>query len=88
MKTILIAAIISSMSAMSAFAADSSASSFGYGPGLEQHRVKMLQHIEQRISASQQEKTCVQAAQSEAELMTCREKFRPPKPRDNQRTGS
>jgi len=83
MKTILIAAVISSMSVMPLLAADDTANSFEHGQGIEQKKAKMLQHIDQRIALSQQEKVCVQAAQSHADLISCREKFRPPKPGDD-----
>ena len=83
MKTILIAAVISSMSVMPLFAADGTTNSLEHGQNIEQKKAKMLQHIDQRMSLSQQEKVCVQAAQSHADLMSCREKYRPPKPGDD-----
>lgn len=71
-----------------AFAVQSGAADFGSGQAgfvqsIEQKRVEILQHIDQRIALSQQEKTCVQTAQSDIEFRACREKYRPARKEDH-----
>ena len=83
MRTILISVAVLCFSAAAAIAADSTVSSPDHSTGIEQKKAKMLQHIDQRMALSQQEKVCVQSALSHADLMACLEKFRPPRPMDD-----
>ena len=82
MRTLLFTAAIMCIFVITVLAADC-ANSPEQGLNVELKRAKMLQHIDQRIALSQQEKVCVQAALSHADLISCREKFRPPKPGDD-----
>lgn len=54
----------------------------GSADNLLQKKTEIIQHIEERISNSQSEKICVQAAQSQEEIRTCRDKYRPKKLQD------
>jgi hypothetical protein len=77
MKTTIIAALLTGVCAMAAFAADSDTRSKGSGMSIEQKKVEVVQHIDERIANSQLEKACVQAAQSHDEIRTCRDTYRP-----------
>jgi hypothetical protein len=55
------------------------------GQGFEQRKIEIAQHIDKRITNSQAEKACVQAAESHVDLKACREKYRPHKMHDENR---
>ncbi len=80
MKTTLVAAAITIVCFVPAFAADSPSDLKGQGLTVEQKKAEIFRHIEERIANSQLEKSCVQAAQSHDELQACREKYRPQRP--------
>lgn len=75
MRREMIAAAVAVVCAVPAFAADGAVSA--KSQGVEEKRAMMLQHIEERITSSQAEITCVKAAGSHDELDACREKYRP-----------
>jgi hypothetical protein len=77
MKTALIAAALTGICVITAFAADSSTNPQGSGQNFAQKKAEILKHIDLRIANSQEEKVCVQAAESHDGLMACREKYRP-----------
>jgi hypothetical protein len=77
MQTALIAAALTGICVITAFAADSSTNPQGSGQNLAQKKAEILKHIDLRIANSQEEKVCVQAAQSHDGLVACREKYRP-----------
>lgn len=98
MKTALLATLLMWVFAVPAVAADRQESvqgldqpvtdranrSPGAGQSVEQKKAEIIQHIEARLTSSQAEIVCVQAAQSHDELRNCREKYRPPRPQENQ----
>ncbi len=77
MKSTLIAAAIASVLAIPAFAADPLARQDRQGQTVEQKKAEIIQHIEERISNSQAEKSCVQSAQTHDSIKACRDKYRP-----------
>jgi hypothetical protein len=82
MKTALIATVIAGVFAVPSFAADQNTGAMGgQGPGqgqtVAQKKAEILAHIEQRITNSQAEKTCIQSATTHDALHACREKYRP-----------
>lgn len=77
MKRALITAVLAVVFITPAFAADTPATTKGPGHGIEQKKTEILQHIQERITNSQAEMTCVKSAQSHDELKACREKYRP-----------
>ena len=84
MKTSLIAAVLTGIFVIPAYAADSNTNPQGSGQNIAQKKAEILQHIDQRIANSQSEKVCVQAAKSHDEIKACREKYRPKPKADNQ----
>ena len=77
MKTAVIAAVLAAICSIPVFAADTPSGQKGQGMTVEQKKAEILQHIQERITNSQAEITCVKAATSHDQLMTCREKYRP-----------
>ena len=80
MKTALIAVVIATVCAAQAFAADNTSGNQrgqGQGPTVAQKKAEILAHIDERITKSQAEKSCIQSASSHDEMRACREKFRP-----------
>jgi hypothetical protein len=88
MKTVWIAALLISGLVTPALAADNTTGQTkrnqgiqnresGQGQTVEHKKAEIIRHIEERITNSQAEKVCVQAAQSHDELRACREKYRP-----------
>ena len=92
MKTALIVTVIAGLFAATACADDSRSNSQGgnqFGPGrggnqqgggqvtVAQKKTEILTHIEQRITNSQAEKSCIQSATTHDALHACREKYRP-----------
>lgn len=84
MKTALIAALIAGCFAATSFAADTTTGMKGQGLSIDQKKAEITQHIQERIANSQAELTCIQAAQTDDALRTCKEKYRP-KPREERR---
>lgn len=88
MRTAVIAAIVTAFCASPVIGAADNLDQSGQEQGVEQKRDEMLRHIQERITNSQAEITCVSAARSHDELRACHEKFRPQRPverRDNNR---
>ena len=83
MKTALITVALTVACAIQGYAADNSKTLNMDGQHIEQKRAEILQHIEQRIALSLQEKTCVQTAQTDTEFRACRDKYRPVKKNDD-----
>ena len=83
MKAALIVAVFTYAAALPVYAADISTNSQVSGKSIEQRRSEILKHIDQRIALSQQEKSCIQAAQSDTEFRACRDKYRPVKKNDD-----
>ena len=79
MKTALIITAFTYAAALPVCAADTNTNSQGTGKSIEQRRVEILMHIDQRIALSQEEKTCVHTAQSDTEFRACRDRYRPVK---------
>jgi len=77
MKTAIITAVLAGLFTIPAFAADSPTTTKSPGRGIEQKKAEILQHIQERITNSQAEMTCVKSAQSHDDLKACREKYRP-----------
>ena len=84
MKTALIAAVLTGVCALPAFAADSTTAPQGSTPNFEQKKGEVIQHVSQKIARDQEELTCVQSATSLDALKTCRDKFRPQPGNDRQ----
>ena len=84
MKTGLIAVALTGICVIPAYAADTNTNPQGAGQNIEQKKVEILRHIDQRIANSQAEKVCVQAAKSHDDIKACREKYRPKPKADNQ----
>jgi hypothetical protein len=82
MKTAVIVALCAGMSVMPVYALESNPPPQGTGENFQQKKAGILQHIDKRIASSQEEKVCVQSAQSHNELKACRDKYRP-KPHDD-----
>lgn len=77
MKTALIAAALTGIFVVPALAADSNTNQQGSSQNVAQKKAEILKHIDLRIANSQEEKVCVQAAESHEGLKACREKYRP-----------
>ncbi len=77
MKTAIIAVALATICSVPAIAADTTTGGKGQGMTVEQKKAEILQHIQERITNSQAEMTCVKAATSHDQLMACREKYRP-----------
>jgi len=80
MKRALIAAVLAGTFVIPAFADDVSTSQKGSGQNIALKKAEILQHIDQRIASSQEEKSCVQSATTRDDIKACRDKYRP-KPR-------
>lgn len=83
MRTAIITAAIISICAIQAGATDINTNKQGAGQNIEQKKSEIVQHIQERITNSQAEISCVKAAQSHEELKICREKYRPAQKGDN-----
>ena len=70
---------------MQATASDSGAEPRG-GRNIEQNKAEILQHIQERITNSQAEMACVNAAASHEEFKACHEKYRPAPPKQDKRS--
>jgi len=76
MKTAIIAMAASLLFAAMSFAADNAPQPKGPGPNFEQRKADILKRIDERIARSQEEKTCIQAANNQDDLKACRDKIR------------
>ena len=76
MKKALFAAVLTVAIAMPAFAAESTAPPPKPQPNFAELKAATIQRIDKRIALSQEEKACVQAATSSADIVACREKVR------------
>ena len=74
MKTALITSAFVGMFILPAYAADITLNPVDAGQGIEQKRTECIQHIEERITNSRLELTCVQTAATVNDLQACREK--------------
>ena len=88
MRTVSIVLAIICISAMQVGAAESNTNQQGTGKNIEQKRTEILQHIQERITTSQAEITCVKTAASHEEFKACHEKYRPVPPRNDKRNQS
>jgi len=87
MRTPLIISAFICICAFQAGAADSNSNHQGI-IDIEQKRVEILQHIQERITNSQAEISCVKAAASHEEFKACHEKYRPAPPKNDKRNHS
>ncbi|HTP65070.1 MAG TPA: hypothetical protein VMJ66_06730 [Geobacteraceae bacterium] len=76
MKRTLIAAAVALFLAAPALADNTAPQPKGPGPNFEQRKAEILKRIDERIARNQEEKACVQAANSPADIKACREKFK------------
>lgn len=77
MKRVWIAVALTGVCCMSAFAVESAPKPERPSQDFGQLKGEILGRIEERIARGQEEKACVQAAQTPEELRACRDKFRP-----------
>lgn len=84
MKSLVIALLMVVVAVQAHSADDQNSTLRGKGKGVEQKKAEIIRRIEERITNSKLEITCVQSATSHDELKACREKY---KPRHNQGQG-
>ena len=86
MKTALFAVLFTGLFVAASTAADTPLGMDGQKQGMSiaQRKTEITQHIQERIANSQAELTCVQSAQTDDALRSCKEKYRP-KPREERR---
>jgi Spy/CpxP family protein refolding chaperone len=75
MKRATIAALISLLLVMPAFAIDGGGPPQGPGQNLEQRKAEILKRIDERLARLQQMKACIQRARTQDDARACREKF-------------
>jgi hypothetical protein len=73
---IAVAAALSLVSAVPAFAIEASQPAQETVPNFEQMKTGHLKNLDERINSLQQEKICVQAAKNQDDLMACRAKHK------------
>ena len=73
---IAVAAVVSLVFALTAFAVEGVQPPKETGVNFEQMKADHLKKLDGRINSLQQEKTCVQAAKNQDDLMTCRSKHK------------
>jgi hypothetical protein len=73
---IAVAAVLSLVFAVTVFAVEGNQPSKEAGPSFEQMKDDHLKKLDARMTSLQQEKTCVQAANNQDDLKTCRAKHR------------
>ena len=61
---------------VSAFAADNDQQFKGPGQNFEKRKADIISRIDARIARNQEEKSCVQAARTPADIRACQEKFK------------
>jgi len=76
MKKKIISLVIAGLFAVPAFAIDNALVPIAPVQNFEQHKAELLKRIDERIARSQEEKSCVQAAQNQNDIKACREKIR------------
>ena len=76
MKKTLIAAALSLVLAVSVFAADGGQPGNVPVPNFDQRKTEVLKMLDERIASLQETKNCIQAAQKQDDITTCREKHR------------
>ena len=74
-KMVLVVFVVAVFAAVS-FAADPAPPAKVPGQNFEKHKADVISRIDARIARNQEEKTCVQAAKSGAEIKACKEKFK------------
>jgi hypothetical protein len=79
-KAFIMAIVVTLALSLPAFAADNTQLQQASGPSFEEMKAGVLKHIGEHIAGMEQERACVQAAKSNEDLKTCRDKFGPPKP--------
>jgi hypothetical protein len=75
MKKVIIATAFA-LYALPLYAVDTPPASAKPGPNFEQHKADVIKKIDAVIAYRQEEKACVQAAKTHAELKACRDKFK------------
>ena len=75
-KVVIAVVALSLVLSVSAFAIEGSQPPKETAPNFEQMKVDHLKKLEERMSSLQQEKTCVQAANNQDDLMACRAKHK------------
>jgi hypothetical protein len=75
-RTLVTAIVLSLALAVPAFAVDGGQPPNNQAPNFEQRKADILKNIDERIARIQEERTCVQAANSHEDLKACREKMR------------
>ncbi|MEI7815883.1 MAG: hypothetical protein WCI45_01715 [Desulfuromonadales bacterium] len=88
MRTPLIISAFIFICAIESDAADPNIYPQGAGKNIEQKRTEILQHIQERVTNSQAEITCVKTAASHEEFRACHEKYRPAPPKNDKRNQS
>ena len=73
---IAVAAVVSLVFALTAFAIEGVQPPKETGVNFEQMKADHLKKLDDRMNSLQQEKTCVQAAKDRDDLMTCRSKHK------------
>ena len=73
---IAVAAALSLIFAVIAFAVEDIQPSAGTAPNFEQMKADHLKRLDARMSSLQEEKVCVEAAKNQDDLKTCRQKNR------------
>jgi len=73
---IAVAAVVSLVFALTAFAIEGVQPPKETGVNFEQMKADHLKKLDERMNSLQQEKTCVQAAKNQDDLTTCRSKHK------------
>jgi len=73
---IAVAAVVSLVFALTAFAIEGIQPQKETGINFEQMKADHLKKLDERMNSLQQEKTCVQAAKNQDDLMACRSKHK------------
>ena len=75
-KTLIAAVALSLVLAVAAFAADSGQPGNVPGPNFDQRKAEILKMLDERMASLQEAKSCIQAANNQNDIKTCREKHR------------
>ena len=76
-KALIAAALLATAFTVPAWAADGNQPAGAQPRGdFKERKAQMLKHMDERISAMQQERKCVQAAKNEDDMRSCRERQR------------
>jgi hypothetical protein len=76
MKKALIAAALSLVLAIAAFAADTGQPGNVPVQNFDQRKTDILKMLDERLASLQEAKTCIQAAKNDDDIKTCRDKHR------------